>query len=204
MQERHVAARHNDRGHRAGQPGGEPSTAPGLVRAHRADLRPAFGVHPLPRHRHQLAVAADAQVGPELDRPRPERPRLRPPDQSEHLGDIGRAEPDGLRVFGRFQGLGHHLDPLAIDHQLPAVRRRRHHAGQRDEAARPHQVRGVRPVGIPGLVGKREERGHVGLVAQHVATAFRQMGVRPDQRATYRIVERLRHRPNSSNTDRNS
>ena len=173
---------------------GQPSSAPCLVGADRADLGPARRVQPLPGHGHQLAFVAQAQVGAELDGPLQERARIGASGEVEHLRHVGRAEHHGRGIGGGGQVVPGHLDALADDRDFPAGRRRDPAAGQRQQAAGLGQLRGVRPVGLVRLVGQGEERADVDGVAQDSAALLREPRVRPGQRREHRVVERMRHR----------
>jgi hypothetical protein len=207
VQERSLAAGHDARGDGAHQARGEALTAPPLVGADGADLGPAVGVHPLSRHGDELLVAAQAQVGAEFDRPRTERPGLGPLDEREHLRDVGRGQDHRFRVLLRSERLGDHLHALAAGHDLPAPGRGDggpFGAGHRDEPAGSGELRGGGPVGRVRLVGKRHERRHVRVVAQHVRPSLREARVRSEQPATYGVIQRMRHphrhRPIPSNS----
>jgi hypothetical protein len=183
-----VAAGHDDRGDRAHQAGGEAVTAPPLVGADGADLGPAVGVHPFSRHGHELPLAAQAQIGAEFGRPRPERPGLGPHHEREHLRNVGRGQDHRFRVLLRPERVGDHLHALASAHDLPAVGRGDLGPAQRDEPARPDELSGGGPVSLVRVTGERQERRHVRVVAQHVAPPLGEARVCPEQPAADGVV----------------
>jgi hypothetical protein len=140
-------------------------------------------VQPLPRHGHQLAVAAEAQVGAELERPAQERARFGAVGEIQHLRHIGRAEHHHLGISDGGQVITGHLHTLAESRDLPASRRLDGSAGQQEQAATgTHQASTVRPVRLGRLIRQGEERADVHGVTQNVAAALGKPGMRPSQR----------------------
>ena len=115
-------------------------------------------MQPLPRHRDQGAATPEAQIGAELHGPRQERPGLGPPGQFQHLRHIVRPQPQRLAVGRGLDLVVDELDSLTDQRDLPPIRRRRPHAGQRDETARAGQRGHVRPVIGIRLVRQGEKR----------------------------------------------
>ncbi len=126
VQERCLTAFTDAVRHRPGQPAREALPARRRVRAYRADLGPALGVEAFTRHRDELSLSSEAEIGAEQAGAPRERPGLGALSQVDHVVGVGRAEHRDLGVGLIEQRVGgDHLDGEPLDLDVPASRRRR-------------------------------------------------------------------------------
>src|SRR5690606_22603052 len=123
-------------------------------------------------HRRQAALAVDAEVSPQVHRPRAEIVRIDQRGQRQHVVAVSLAQFDDLRAgYDLQRRIAGHLRQVAEGLQRPARwQPGRCDTEQQDRLARRHQLR--QRSGRVGIgAGHAQERRELGGIARHVSIA---------------------------------
>jgi len=112
VQERGFRARRDGSRKRTHKLRRQPLSSAGGVDAHGADFSEAIEAHALPCHGDQHSIATNADVLPEFNRARTERPRMRGLHKRQHVGNMRHFQPDNIHRAGLS---GHPIQDHLID-----------------------------------------------------------------------------------------